>query len=118
MNKEVLKRKHNCLHYISIFNVPKLSVEDTTIREGKLSKKECCDALLSLGNNKSPRNDRLSVEFYVCFFGEIHPFLLEALNYSFQPGELSSSRRPAVITLIEKKEKDKKFIKIGDQFRL
>ena len=102
------KTKADCLHYISNFNVPKLSEEDRTICEGKLSKKECYDALLSLGNNKSPGNDGLFKEFYVCFFNEIHPFLIQALNYSFQHGELSISQRQAVITLIEKKRKGQK----------
>ena len=62
------KTKADCLHYISNFNVP------------KLGEKECYDALLSLGNNKSPGNDGLSKEFHVFFFNEIHPFLMEALN--------------------------------------
>ena len=64
--------------------------------------------MLSLGNNKSPGNDGLSKEFYAC--NEIHPFLVEALSYSFQHGELSISQRQAVITLLEKKGKDKRFI--------
>ena len=88
-----------------------LNEEDRTIYEGKLSEKECYDALLSLGDNKSPGNDGLSKEFYVRFFNEIHPFLVEALNCSFQHGELPISERQAVITLIEKKGKDKRFIK-------
>ena len=75
-----------------------------------LAKKECYDALLSLGDNKSPENDGLSEEF-VCFFSEIQPFLIQALNYSFQHGEFSISQRQAVITPIEKKGKDKRCIK-------
>ena len=67
-----------------------------------------------MGNNKNPGNDGLSKEFYVCFFNEILPFLIEALNFSFQHGELSISQRQAVITLIEKKGKDKRC----DQFHL
>ena len=55
---------------------------------------------------------------FVCFLNEIHPFLIQALNYSFQHGELSISQRQAVITLIEKKERTKDALKIGDQFRL
>ena len=35
------KTKADCLHYISNFSVPKLSEEDRTICEDKLSKKEC-----------------------------------------------------------------------------
>ena len=39
------KTKADCLHYISNFNVPKISEEGRTICEGKLSRKECYDAL-------------------------------------------------------------------------
>ena len=64
-----------------------------------------------MGNNKSPGNDGLSKEFYICFFNEIHSYLLQALNMSFREGQLSSSQRQAVIVLIEKKDKDKRFLK-------
>ena len=37
--------------------------------------------------------------------------LVDALNYSHQHGELSSSQKQALITLIEKKEKDRRFHK-------
>ena len=63
-----------------------------------------------MGNNKRPGNDGLSKEFYVCFFQEIHSFLLDALNLSFTHGQLSNSQRQAMITLIEKKDKDKRFL--------
>ena len=64
-----------------------------------------------MGNNKSPGNDGFSKEFYVCFFQEIHSYLLDALNHSFIHGQLSISQRQAMITLIEKKGKDKRFLK-------
>ena len=64
-----------------------------------------------MGNNKSPGNDGLSKEFYICFFNEIHSYLLQALNMSFREGQLSSSQRQAVIVLIKKKDKDKRFLK-------
>ena len=76
-----------------------------------VAKKECCDALLSLANNKSPGNDGLSKKFYVRFFNEIHSFLVKAPNYLFQHDELSVSQRQAAVTLIEKQGKDKRFIK-------
>ena len=43
---------------------------------------------------------------------------MQALNYSFQHGELSISQRQAVITLTEKKGRTKDALKTGDQFRL
>ena len=52
-------------------------------------------------------------EFYVCFFNEILPFLIKALNYSFQHGELSISQRQ---TSLRKKERTKDALKTGDQF--
>ena len=43
--------------------------------EGRLSKQECWDALQSFGNNKSPGNDGLSKEFYICFLTRSMPIL-------------------------------------------
>ena len=62
-------------------------------------------------NGKSPGNDGLTKEFYVCFFNEIFNYLLNALKESFNIGQLPTSQRQAVITLIEKKERDKRLIK-------
>ena len=62
-------------------------------------------------NGKSPGNDGLTKEFYVCFFDEINQLLIEALNESFNIDQLSASQRQAVIILIDKKDKDKRMIK-------
>ena len=62
-------------------------------------------------NDKSPVSDGLTKEFYVCFFNEVSNILMTALNHLFTTGILSTSQRQALITLIEKKDKDKKFIK-------
>ena len=71
-----------------------------------------------MGNNKSPGSDGLSKEFYVCFFYEIHSYLLRSPNMSFREGQLSSSQRQAVIVLIEKRTRTKDFSKTGGQFPL
>ena len=34
-------------------------------------------------DGKSPGNDDLTKEFFVCFFGEVAPFLIQSPNYSF-----------------------------------
>ena len=62
-------------------------------------------------NNKSPGNDGLTKEFYETFWEEIKISLCNSITRSCQNGELSTSQRPAVIKLIEKKDKDKKLIK-------
>ena len=76
-----------------------------------LTKKECWKALNAMKNRKSPGNDGLTKEFYVCFFNEISDSLVAALNRSFEVSQLSSSQRQAVIVLTEKKENDKRLIK-------
>ena len=46
-------------------------------------------------------------------FGEVAPFLVNSLHYSFKVRESSTSQKQAVISLIEKKGRDKKLVKNG-----
>ena len=62
-------------------------------------------------NGKSPGNHGLSKQFYVCFFPELEDLLVKTLNYSFKCGEVTTSQKQAIITLIEKKDRDKRLIK-------
>ena len=115
-SSSLYKRRSNktadeCMFYLANISLPKLTDEEKLSCEGKLTKNECWIALSSMGNNKSPGNNGLSKEFYIRFFDEIHNYLLESLNYSFIHGQLSHSQRQAMITLIEKKGKDKRFLK-------
>ena len=62
-----------------------------------------------MSSNKSPGNDGLTKEFYVCFFKDVGQYLINALNLSFDYGMLSTSQRQMVITLVEKKGKDERY---------
>ena len=53
----------------------------------------------------------ITVEFYLGFWRLISKTLVDALNYSHQHGELSSSQKQALITQLEKKGKDRRFLK-------
>ena len=97
--------------YLTNLNLPKLSEDQQNLCEGKLTRRECWEALLSMGSNKSPGNDGISKEFYICFFDKIITHLLDALNLAFDQGQLSNSQRQAMITLIEKNGKDKRYLK-------
>ena len=102
------KTEDECIAYLKNINIPKLTDDERNVCEGKLTKMEIWNALNPMRNNKSPGNDGLSKEFYAHFFEEIHSYLLDALNLSFTHGQLSNSQRQAMITLIEKKGKDKR----------
>ena len=62
-------------------------------------------------NNKSPGNDGLSKEFCECFWDEIKNPFLASIHGVFLNHELSSSQKQAVIKMLEKKDKDERFIK-------
>ena len=100
------KGEEECLEYLKTLKIPKLSDVGRESCEGLLTKKECWDALQRRKNDKSPGSDELTKEFYVCFFNEVSNILITALNHSFTTCMLSTSQRQALITLIEKKDKD------------
>lgn len=60
---------------------------------------------------KSPGNDGLTVEFFLAFWSLFRKLVVDSLNYTFEHSKLSNSQKQAVITLIEKKEKDKRLVK-------
>jgi hypothetical protein len=92
-------------------DIPKLSDDDQNICEGKLSNKECLNALNDMTDGKSPGNDGLTSLFYKTFWNLFGNILVKSLNTSHDKGELTNSQKQGVITLILKKGKDKR--KIG-----
>ena len=90
---------------------PKLTDSMRAICEGQLTYSECFKVLSTFSNDKTPGNDGLTIESYKFFWSEIGMFVVDSLNYAFFHGKLSSSQKQGVITLIEKKEKDRRWIK-------
>ena len=90
--------------------IPKLSNYQQLLCEGQLTNTECYNVLDQLKNNKSPGNDGLAAEFYKHFWPVLGNLLVDSLNAAHITGKLSNSQRQAVIRLIEKKDKDKRYI--------
>ena len=61
-------------------------------------------------SGKTPGNDGLSIEFYKHFWHILKDPLLKSVKFSQINGSLSVSQRQAIIKLLEKREKDKRFI--------
>ena len=89
---------------------PKLTLDMKGACEGKLRVKECFDCLQSFENCKSPGEDGLTAEFYKTFWISVGHLLVDSLNHSYDQGELSNTQKQAIIKLIEKKGKDKRYI--------
>ena len=77
------------MQYLVSISTPQLSSTDREVYEGKITMQNSWEALVSMKDGKSPGNYCLTKEFFVCFFGEVAPFLIQSLNYSFTVGELS-----------------------------
>ena len=95
----------NCYN-IFFQGLPKLTEKSREYCEGSISNKECLEILKELKQNKSPENDGFSSQFYRTFWPDIGDLVKDALNEAYRLGELASSQKQAVITLIAKDGKD------------
>ena len=110
-NDTLLPPKTILTSFLGNPDIPKLSQSDAQVCEGKLTISECFKSLQLFQNNKSPGNDGLTVEFYKAFWQVVgREIMVDSLNYSYDHGELSNSQKQAIITLIEKKDKDKRYL--------
>ena len=91
--------------------MPVLSDSQKQKCEEKLTISECYSSLKPFQKNKTPGNDGLTAEFYLGFWSIFEKHLVACFNYAHEHGELSNSQKQAVITLLEKKGKDKRLIK-------
>ena len=109
--RKSLKREKECLKYLAEINTSVLSVCNREICDAPITLTDIFNALNSMPANKSPGNDGLTKEFYITFFYLLGPKLLNSFKFAFNHGELSSSQKQAVITLTEKKGRDKRYLK-------
>lgn len=93
------------------FNVPILSEDLKYSLEGLLSYSELLYCLKKSKNNTSPGFDGFTYEFFKFFWNDLGQFMLRAINYGFEKGELSESQKQGVITCIPKGNKDKQYLK-------
>ena len=102
------------LGLLSLFTT---SYEDAKqICDGVLTKAESFKALQTFKNGKSPGSESLTAEFYQVFWPTLGHLLVDSLNSSYEKGELANSQKQGIIKLIEKKNKAKNMLRIGDPF--
>ena len=88
--------------------IPRLTADNCQICEGKFTVAECFKSLQLFESNKSPGEDGLTVGFYKAFWNIVGNLMVESLNYSYDHRELYKSQKQAIITLVEKKHKDRR----------
>ena len=92
-------------------SLSKLTGNQTLKCEGPITESELLNALTSMDNDTSPGNDGITKEFYIQFWEVIKEPFFASIQQSFIVDELSTSQNQAVIKLIEKKDRDERFIK-------
>ena len=83
-----------------------LNNEKRSFCEGQLTAKECLEAFKDMAAEKSPGTDGLPCEFYKVFWEDIGKTLTNALNFSYEIGNLTISQRRGIVKLIPKKDSD------------
>ena len=110
--KEKLSISEECIQsFLDKVSLPKLNENQTLKCEVVTTESELLKALTSMDNDKSPGNDDITKEFYVKFWDVVKESLCTSIQQSFIVGKLSISQKQTIIKLIEKKDRDKGFIK-------
>ena len=97
-------------NFLNDITVPSLTTEQSLSCEGNLTEKEIYNSLTSFENNKSPGNDGLTKEFYYTFWDDIKDIFMKSLKESKKLKYFCTSQRQAIIKLLEKPNKDKRYI--------
>ena len=80
------------------------------ICEGRITVEECQNVLKTFPTGKTPGNDVIPSKFYNTFWPLLSDTLINSFNETFMKKEMSPSQRQAVITLIEKQDKDRTYL--------
>ena len=96
--------------FLSHINIPKFSEDKAKLCEEDLTEKDLCDSLKCTQNDKSPGKDGLTSKFYETCWNELKEIFIDSVSETKEKGYLSTSQRQAIIWLIEKKDKDKRFM--------
>ena len=105
------KTTKDCINVLSTLEIPKLTKTQKAFCENYPTEENLYDALSGMAKEKTPGNDGLTCEFYLIFWDKIKIPFINSLRESKYKKELSSSQRQAIIKLLEKKDRDKRFIK-------
>ena len=92
--------------FLEKYNFPKLNQEEIENLKRPITSTEIETVLRNLPANKSPGPDSFTAEFYQKFREELTPILLKLFHKIAEEGKLSNSCYEAIITLIQKPDKD------------
>ncbi len=97
---------YNYQHYLDEFLVnnemPKLTNEEKETCDKPITKSEISKSIKNLSSCKTPRSDRLAVDFYKFFWCDIKNLLTQSIIYVIAKGELSIEQKRGIRLLLQK----------------
>ena len=93
------------------FDIQKLKDVDKLMLDREIDIEELGLAVRSLKNEKSPGPDGYTSEFYKFFWIDLKYFFYRSMLRGINRGELSTSQKMGIISLLPKGEKPRQYIK-------
>lgn len=103
---DVTLDRAQCVSWLENLNLPRLTAEDSAVLDKPITLDDLKEAVQSMQKGKSPGLDGIPPEFYVTFWEQLGPYLLDMILFSLDKGELSRDVNTALISLLLKKDKD------------
>ena len=104
-------KDEDIVHILDDLEIPCLDDDTSNLCEGLIVESECLEAINSMSLDKTPGNDGLPLNFYKEFWKDIKDLLCRVFNEFFVSGEMSSTLKTGIITLLPKKDKNNLLLK-------
>ena len=93
------------------FDIPKLKETDKKILDSEIDIQELGIAVRNLKNDKSPGPDGYTAEFFKFFWPDLKYFIFRSIQNGIAKGELSTTQKMGIISLLPKGNKPREYIK-------
>ena len=97
--------------FLEGLNLPKISESEQLLCETEITLDDLKESMLSMCDDKSPGNDGITRELYNFFWEDVGMLMYDSFMEAKVKKELSVSQRQAIIKLLEKMDKDRRFLK-------
>lgn len=91
-------------------DVPVISRLNRSRMDRPFTAQEFLDALKDLNKGKTPGTDGITPEFYQTFWEQLKDEFLESIEHSLDIGSFTDQQRTGVITLVPKKDMDRRLL--------
>ena len=108
--KNMNASRASCAEFLSSLNLPTLTDEQKIFCDLDFTCDDLLETVTSMQGGKSPGNDGIGKEFYIHFWDKIATTMFNSFMDAKIKGTLSASQKQAIIKLLAKKDRDRRYI--------